>query len=263
MLKLRTERAVWGYASAVILVSLCVTHLILHYGIDPADHAKYWKVASLICVVLGLMLGYFGGKMINKNAILSDELDYLASHDQLTGSYSRRKFFDLCKNPALYPASLILVDLDHFKKVNDAFGHCGGDTALRHLTTVLGETMRKGDILARLGGEEFIILLPKTPEDAGVAMAWSMLMTLRSSPIEIHEKSLTLTGSFGVSSITRGEDIDKGVHDADAAMYAAKSKGRNQVCQIGDVPPDLLVPDNVHSLARADGSKPRVRLASR
>lgn len=262
-LKLRTERAIWAYVLADTSISLLVTHLVLHFGIGHEEHMRYWKIATLICVVLGVVLAYFSARMNNRNTILADELAYLARHDPLTGCFSRRHFFDLARQADLFPAAVILIDLDRFKTVNDRFGHAGGDAALRHLTKVLQAGLGPHDILARLGGEEFVVLAHKADEAEGVRLAQALLAMLRKSPIILQAEQLTLTASFGVSTAEGSDQIDPAVHRADLAMYEAKAQGRAQVCSFSSMAAPTTPPSRAAERPVAPDLRPRVRQSLR
>ena len=260
-LKLRTERAIWAYVLADTTISLVVTHLVLHVGIGHEEHLRYWKIATLICVVLGVVLAYFSARMNHRNTLLADELDYLARHDALTGTFSRRHFFQLAHEANAYPAAVILLDLDRFKTVNDRYGHAGGDLALRHLAGVLQDKLGTGEALARLGGEAFVVLVPRTDEAGGARLAQSLLSSLRKSPVMVEAEELTLTASFGVSLAASPDEIDAAVHRADLAMYAAKTRGRAQVCRHSEIDPPIRLDMRARPLSGATDQalRPRVR----
>lgn len=157
--------------------------------------------------------------------------------DWLTGCYNRRGFIELAdkvfhqsrrQNDSL---SLVLIDMDDFKVINDNHGHDVGDTALQLTAKVLGERLRASDVLARWGGEEFIVLLPNTSEDRAALVAESLREQIANQTLLLgngHEHQLT--ASFGVSSLRRGDkSLDAIVTRADVALYQAKSAGKNRV----------------------------------
>jgi diguanylate cyclase (GGDEF)-like protein/PAS domain S-box-containing protein len=167
-------------------------------------------------------------------------LAHLATTDELTGVKNRRRFSeDLELHAALavrqhLPLSLVMVDVDHFKNYNDAFGHLAGDEALRTVARLLREEVRQQDVVARYGGEEFVILLPATDVAAAVEVTERPRLA-----VEKHWKTThPLTASFGVATTTDGDalDADSLVDLADQALYHAKGLGRNRVCHIRDLP---------------------------
>jgi diguanylate cyclase (GGDEF)-like protein len=150
-----------------------------------------------------------------------------ARTDPLTGVVNRRGFEEELgaerRRAARTgrPLSVIVCDLDHFKRVNDDHGHAAGDRALQHLAAVLRAEARDVDTVARLGGEEFAVLLPETPVHAAHGAAERMRRALRSAPTA---DGIALTASFGVGDAAAAD----GPAQADAAMYAAKAAGRDR-----------------------------------
>jgi diguanylate cyclase (GGDEF)-like protein len=150
--------------------------------------------------------------------------------DQLTGLPNRRafdlRFAEVSEQAALsaQPVSVVLADIDHFKKVNDEHGHAVGDAVLRDIAHVLRGSLRSFELLYRFGGEEFLLLLPGAHEEAAARIA----ATLRAAVEGRRPAGLPVTASFGVATAT-GEDFSTLVARADAALYAAKAAGRNRV----------------------------------
>ena len=118
----------------------------------------------------------------------------------------------------------------NFKAINDTYGHAAGDGALRHLAASFKASLREGDVLARLGGEEFAVLLPGTDESGGQRVADKIRVALSSEPVSTGQHTFTLTASFGTTDLSSGDfDITDALRRADAALYAAKHSGRNCV----------------------------------
>lgn len=134
------------------------------------------------------------------------------------------------------PLSLVMVDLDHFKQVNDTVGHGGGDQALTHVAQCLRDTCRAMDLAVRYGGEEFVVLLPNTTRAEAVELAERIRHTLERTPFTLKDgRSLRLTASLGVASEPGRPDSSLDiVQRADAALYRAKGGGRNRVCADGE-----------------------------
>lgn len=162
------------------------------------------------------------------------QLEEIATTDQLTGLINRHKFVEKAESAvAIYErykrdVSIILLDLDHFKTVNDQFGHNIGDKILKETADILEDAIRKQDTVARWGGEEFIVLLPETKKDEALVVA----NRIRES-IELYKysKGIHLTGSLGVATLkdVSKVDLDVLIHSADEKMYTSKEKGRNKV----------------------------------
>jgi diguanylate cyclase (GGDEF)-like protein len=128
------------------------------------------------------------------------------------------------------PLALLVLDIDHFKSVNDRFGHDGGDAVIRHVADVCRSTISDTDILARFGGEEFVLLLPQTTGEQAAARAEAMRRKLESSPLQLDRGAVRVTISVGVAEA--GADmqlIGDLMKRADEALYQAKRDGRNRV----------------------------------
>ena len=130
-----------------------------------------------------------------------------------------------------------MLDIDHFKNVNDTYGHAAGDAALRELAQRIETQVRVSDIAARFGGEEFVVLLPGTEIESGTLLAERIRKAVSATPIDIGDgNSITITVSIGVASVAPGQDVDdlktsgeSLLARADVALYSAKSAGRDQV----------------------------------
>ena len=127
--------------------------------------------------------------------------------------------------------SLVLLDLDYFKKVNDRHGHEAGDKALQHVARLLKQRLRKTDLAARLGGEEFCLLLPDTDGDQALLVAEKIRQQLAASPLTFGEHSITLTLSGGIACFgeQEGMELNALTRCADKKLYSAKSAGRNRI----------------------------------
>jgi len=165
-----------------------------------------------------------------------EKLERLANLDSLTGLYNRRaisgKLRDLINRANRYKEdfSLVMLDIDHFKKVNDRYGHLTGDEVLEKIATLVRRNIRNTDVVGRYGGEEFIIILPQT----NLSSAWVIAERIRSIIENAEMKDpagnvFTVTVSQGLSEWERGEDADALISCADEALYKAKARGRNRV----------------------------------
>ena len=125
--------------------------------------------------------------------------------------------------------SALALDIDFFKRVNDHHGHDGGDAVLRHLGQLLTKQFRRGDIVARLGGEEFVVLLRDAPQLSAMVMGERVRHTLEHSSVAWNDEMIAVTTSIGVASGVGLTDVEQLLHDADSALYRAKSEGRNRV----------------------------------
>ena len=162
----------------------------------------------------------------------SQALRRLALHDSLTGAVNRRGYMDRLAQAQQQQAllSLVMIDIDHFKRINDRHGHAAGDGVLREVAARLRRQMRGADLLGRLGGEEFALLLPATDLAGALAQAELARQALRREPMVI---AGTVTASFGVAQWDGSESAADWLHRADLALYEAKRRGRDQVSLSG------------------------------
>jgi len=162
-------------------------------------------------------------------------LDYLVGHDELTGLPNRRQFFDkaaaFLADSAARPLAVLMMDIDHFKRINDEFGHAAGDAVLERVGCRLAELAGEGRIhVARLGGEEFAVLLPGCPPERAEAMAEDWRRSLHALSIATPAGSLVIDLTIGVSAVRDDESqIDPALGRADRALYEGKRGGRGQV----------------------------------
>ena len=170
--------------------------------------------------------------LVLQDISLQKKIQFLSERDALTGAYNRMKFDQLLKTALsahqryAHPFSIVLCDIDHFKRINDAHGHLAGDAVLKQFTTLLQSQTRATDQLARWGGEEFVVLLPM----AELAEATSAAEKLRQAIVADHWPAIKqITASFGVAAHERHESADALLDRVDAALYKAKENGRNRV----------------------------------
>lgn len=158
-------------------------------------------------------------------------IELLSITDKLTGLYNRVKLdsalaFELYRtNRTSDQLSIVLIDIDHFKYINDSYGHLVGDKVLQHIATILKNSVRSLDIVGRWGGEEFLIISPATHLDGGYALASKIRTNIENSNIN----GIKITASLGVACFNNGELAEEFIKRADDALYSAKNKGRNRV----------------------------------
>lgn len=185
---------------------------------------------QIIVLATSLVLGWMAATALEK------ELIEEATHDPLTKLYNRRALSELVEKECSRAErtheafSVLMTDIDFFKKLNDIYGHQKGDEVLKMFATILENNTREHDIVARFGGEEFIIVLPETDIEPARALAEKLRSTIEDCEIPTSDTTpLNMTASFGVTTCNNGESWDKIMKRVDHALYEAKGRGRNQV----------------------------------
>lgn len=215
--------------------------LALHYerrtqlrvaGLEALQSILLLAVFLLLALqALGIFL-----PLIRRLNASSAEIVRLATTDPLTGLANRKGFLERCELEQaralryFRPLSILMLDADHFKKINDTHGHDAGDIVLKALAKVFNDVLRKTDLAARLGGEEFGILLPETDLPGAAYVAERLRVKIASQPVKAGRKSINVTISIGVTLVPNTADgIDQAMLEADRLMYRAKQSGRNCV----------------------------------
>ncbi len=209
--------------SALVLLTGTLVHQV---NVSLAHHRSHRSVVDGIRTELELARNR--ELPLAKNA----EMEHLAAHDALTGLANRRRFTQLAQQ-AMRDAdtgqfALLIADLDHFKAVNDTHGHPVGDAVLQRTATVLRERVRVGDVVARLGGEEFAVLAPGCDAAGAAGLAASLVEAVRTTPFDHADGPGAVTVSIGVAVFETGTDLGKLLKQADGALYAAKAGGRDR-----------------------------------
>ena len=169
------------------------------------------------------------------NSLLHRQVEKQSIIDDLSGLYNRRYLYSILEYEMLREKrhdqglSIIMIDIDFFKKVNDSYGHNAGDIAIKKISKNINDNVRKIDIPCRYGGEEFIVILPFTSEKGAKIVAERIRKSIEKDVIEINESiKLSLTISIGIAKYENGESIDSLINRSDKALYSAKQKGRNR-----------------------------------
>lgn len=210
----------------------------IHFGTEPLGKIAFGARGRGLSTeddrLVGILAQQLGGPI--RMATLVEESRRLAATDTLTGLMNRRAFSEAVLREIAtadryqFPISLLMLDVDHFKKVNDTHGHGAGDAVLVALAAVLGTLGRKSDYVARWGGEEFVVSLSHTGQEGARIVSERLRKMISEAKITIPDgPSLSVTASIGVALHRPKETLDELVARADAAMYAAKTGGRNRV----------------------------------
>ncbi|WP_212682307.1 tetratricopeptide repeat-containing diguanylate cyclase [Arsukibacterium tuosuense] len=193
---------------------------------------------SRLMLILATLIGTIALVLAYRGLTGRKRFKLMAEYDQLTGISNRYNFNNQAKQALKHcqakhvPVAMILFDLDHFKLINDQFGHATGDWALQQIVLACKQFMRSNDIFGRIGGEEFVIMMPGCELDKATLLAEICRDAIVSIDCNSNEHQFSLSASFGVSgSEISGYDLKQLLADADKAMYQAKAKGRNQVVE--------------------------------
>lgn len=186
---------------------------------------------------IGLILYDVTDEAVSRQALknANSELSKLSRTDHLTGLHNRG-YWEQCLEQEYerfirtqQPTTLVMLDIDHFKQVNDTYGHLAGDTVLRFISNIIRQMIRSTDIAGRFGGEEFGILLPDTPSSNAEILAERLRYAIETRPIRHEEEQLLVTISLGIAAADSAYlDYKSWLDQADQALYRAKENGRNQ-----------------------------------
>ena len=213
-----------------LTLSLGVPSHVAFANLRRLERRNLVILAILTAIATGVAA--FGGERLVQ---LFGSMQRMAERDALTGLANRRHLRAMAEEELRraqrfgHPLALLMLDLDHFKQVNDRHGHAAGDDVLREVARRVRDTVRKVDLPARFGGEEFAVLLPETSLETAREAAERIRVALADAPIQTRRGALPVTISGGVAVLREGDDLAGLLAAADAALYRAKSSGRNRV----------------------------------
>jgi diguanylate cyclase (GGDEF)-like protein len=220
------------------------------YGVFPPEVSRVLGQPTLLIIpkllniaaggaVLGLLLLRWLPLAVRERGRAeqhASDLEALAAIDWLTGIYNRRHFETLARAELarcqryLRPLSILMIDIDHFKAINDRFGHSAGDRVLQTVAAVCRAAKRDSDVVARVGGEEFALMLPETTEEAATQFAERLRHQIRDCAPTVEGEKLAVTVSIGIAAANlRTAGIESLLRCADQALYQAKRSGRDRV----------------------------------
>ncbi|SMY08654.1 GGDEF domain-containing protein [Flavimaricola marinus] len=224
--------------SHALLVSLCV-FMGCNIGIDlmalVVFEREMWRPVVLfilgVSVFVGAPMTLIMTLSMMRSTKLTEELQILLNRDRLTDAATRHFFFERMEAEPNARGVVLMIDIDHFKSINDAYGHLAGDSVIRSVAQVLSGVAAPDDIVCRFGGEEFLIFLNARGRDDGLAIAERMRLEVERNTFDIAGKiageTVTVTVSIGGALKTDAIEINRAIADADAALYRAKAAGRN------------------------------------
>ena len=200
-----------------------------------AGDAPHWiQIVSFVALMGSSLLGSIGFLLMVKERT-DREVLHLAMTDSLTGVPNRRALMDYAERALAQRSgrsmALLMIDVDHFKRINDTRGHPAGDEVLRQISRLLSKRLRGGDLLGRYGGEEFCVVAPDTDADGALTLAESLRAALESTELTTASGKISVTVSIGValSAANAERELKDILAEADVALYSAKKGGRNQV----------------------------------
>ncbi|GAB1038269.1 diguanylate cyclase [Shewanella algae] len=216
--------------------------------LEQTDYRMFWQLLAVATLIFGALLARnrwiskYNRELTAKNQQLEQlrnqlletnrELEFISTHDPLTKLYNRHYFHrhfaaEHRSNSAQGHTSLIVIDIDFFKEINDRHGHSVGDSILRELAALLKDGAREQDLVARWGGEEFMIICPDTDCVQAGCLCERLALAMKVYPFSA---GVSLSCSFGLTELKAGESIWSAFDRADLALYRAKSEGRNRIC---------------------------------
>ena len=238
----RTVAVISIAASAASIAVVAIAGVVLgSFGISMNYDIAIPLAGIVPLIVAPALTWYLVGLMLHITR-LEGEMRSLASYDALTGLLSRHAFFDRANNYVSLARrdrsvfSVLIADLDHFKSINDQFGHPAGDAVLRLFADVVNSVARRSDLVGRLGGEEFAMILPSTGTPEALEFSERLHDAIHKAVLKHGDKLIEYTASIGVTSVDpeSDESLDNLLARADLALYEAKANGRNQTAVFTD-----------------------------
>ena len=218
-IRLRTIWDVRAFSVTLTTLVMIGTLGLQYLLIEPDIAVQIRWPGMLISFILAAPVSYFMGLRMYEIHRLSVDVKHAAKHDGLTGLLNRHAFVEQVKEMTQHPGVLIMADIDHFKRFNDQYGHATGDLVLKKVAQIFLSFCRADDLAARFGGEEFMIFLPDTSLEDGLAVAERLRKRLGRDPISHEGQSLPITASFGVAVLDQTIQIEEVIDRADSALY--------------------------------------------
>lgn len=249
-LQVTSERGVYLLAAAIVgaatVIATSLAWIAIHRFI-PADFPETrdfldsfaYTVTVITTFCVGGPFGIFLGRGLLHAHQVTVAMHKMATTDHLTGLPNRTSVIELIsvavnqsRNDSR-PGAVLFVDLDHFKRINDTYGHAGGDAALKHAARLMGNALGPEMILGRFGGEEFVCFLPDGERAEEIAAA--VVMDLRASSVTFNGQDITVTASIGLVSTASASSTRDLLSKADEALYFAKAAGRDRIVNHADI----------------------------
>lgn len=234
----------WAALTMVIGIPLALFQALQQDNVPLAQAIAFGVHSTAYALVV---IGFLASVLIE----YQQHLSHLATRDPLTRLLNRRGLEDALHLSLAHasrkglPTSALMLDIDHFKKVNDSFGHEVGDHVIREVALIAERASRASDVVARTGGEEFLLILPDTTLDEARVLAERIRLAIGERPLLVDNQRIPVTVSLGLACASGDINLDELSHEADRALYMAKRGGRNRVASVDNKP--------VHLTATASG----------
>lgn len=235
-----------GHRVGWCITALSVAWLLISNSLMQAPYSgNAMATACFGLIYMGVFFHVYGSRSMSYFVRMRDynsELERLASHDMLTGVLNARAYYAACEqhiqiaSRTSQPYAVIFVDLDHFKSVNDTYGHSAGDAVLKAVAKCMQQTVRQSDALGRIGGEEFSVFMPNTASSGAMQLAETLRQAVEALNPSIGDLNLRVTASIGVATCEGPPEEMRLIQQrADHAMYQAKQLGRNRVSALDKI----------------------------
>lgn len=236
-IKLGRKRAIAAITVVSMFLSVVATLANLYvFGFLDSSYVTLVSIfiAMFVPLIVAFPVAWFTVNMVFEIHKLEEEARNLVTYDALTGLLSRRAFLEqanyLCRLAMRQGAgfTILILDLDHFKKINDNYGHAAGDRVLETFGKIVRQISRSSDLAGRIGGEEFAFVLPYTTAEQALNFTERLHQTIRETVVDDHGVAIRFSVSIGVAFCAQMVTVEKAMALADKALYQAKKSGRNQ-----------------------------------
>lgn len=227
-MEVQQRKDLWTFAILFTLLETALLMVLQLLIYPPEMHSYILLREPLMTVMVSLPLCLYLGGLLHQSYLRKQELNRMVQRDRLTDVGTRDFFYEqIGQDRDAYGVSL-MVDIDHFKRVNDTYGHLVGDMVIKSVAAILRANCRDVDIICRFGGEEFVIFLHRVTPEQGEDIAERMRRSVAMSPVHSGDATVGVTISIGGSLKQASDDIDEAISEADVALYQAKQTGRNR-----------------------------------
>lgn len=229
------SKSFFSYASVFCSISLYIAIAINLHSVESLNNEWFYILSFSISSSFSVIAMTLQKRILKNESTLRKEWQNRANHDALTGLMNRSAIIDCLQGQIEsfeetdIPLSISMIDIDHFKDVNDNFGHAAGDLVLKQLSHRINSMTRKTDILGRLGGEEFLLLLPGANAETAKRVLLNLNKSIGSNPFFLSESDQFITFSAGIAEASYGCSVESLLEEADKNLYYAKRTGRNRV----------------------------------